>query len=176
MLTFRFSRADGQMTVAETLTSGMVGKEVKLEFSSDWDGLQKTVVFSADGISRDVVNAGEVVIIPHEVLETARCHLYVGVYGVSTDGRVIPTIRVQGPVIQPGADPTGDKGTDPSLPVWSQLQAQIDDMKGGLTPEASALLMEILRSAVYRDDQSGSIDSLGTVLGCTDYVDGGEVE
>lgn len=176
MLTFRFSKADGQMTVGETLTSGMVGKKVKLEFSDDWAGLQKTVVFSADCVSRDVVNAGEEVVIPHEVLERSRCHLYVGVYGISGDGRVIPTIRVQGPLIQPGADPTGDRGTEPSLPVWGQLQAQIDAFKGGLTQEASALLMEILRSAVYRNNQSESIDALGTVLGCPDNFDGGEAQ
>lgn len=42
MLTFRFSKADGQMTERETLTSGMVGKKVKLEFSSDWTGMHKT--------------------------------------------------------------------------------------------------------------------------------------
>ena len=58
MLTFRFSKADGQMVERETLTSGMVGKEVRLEFSADWEGLRKTVVFCADGISRDVVDAG----------------------------------------------------------------------------------------------------------------------
>lgn len=174
MLTFRFSKADGQMTERETLTSGMVGKKVKLEFSSDWTGMHKTVVFSADCVSRDVVDAGDVVSIPHEVLAEARKPLYVGVYGVSDDGRVIPTVRVRGPFIQPGADPAGDEGTEPSLPVWAQLQAQIDDLKGGLNGESSALLVEILRNGVYRSDRSGDIEALAAALGYTEKTDGGE--
>ena len=166
MLTFRFSSADGRMVEQEVLTSGMVGKMVKLEFTCDWNGLSKTVVFTADGISRDVVDAGELVTIPHEVLAEPGKTLYIGVYGVSEDGRAIPTIRVKGPVIQPGTDPSGDEGTDPTLPVWAQLQAQIDQLKGGLHRDASALLVGILRCGVYRSDRSGDIDALAEVLGC----------
>lgn len=169
MLTFRFSKADGQMVERETLTSGMVGKEVKLEFSDDWDGLRKTVVFCADGVSRDVVDAGEVVAIPHEVLAEPRRYLYVGVYGVGDNGRVIPTVRAKGPYIQPGADPTGDESVEPSLPIWAQLQAQVDELKGGLHADAAALLVEILRSGVFRGDRSDDIDALASIFG----IDGG---
>ena len=166
MLTFRFSKADGHMVERETLTSGMVGKEVRLEFSDDWEGLRKTVVFCADGVSRDVVDAGELVVIPHEVLAEPRKILYVGVYGVSDDGRVIPTIRAKGPVIQPGADPAGDPGTEPSLPVWAQLQGEIDKLRGGLHEDAAALLVDILRSGVFRGDRSDDIDALAAIFGC----------
>ena len=172
MLTFRFSKADGHMVERETLTSGMVGKEVRLEFSADWEGLRKTVVFCADGVSRDVVDAGEVVAIPHEVLAEPRKHLYVGVYGVGDNGRIIPTVRAKGPFIHPGADPAGDEGTDPSLPVWAQLQEQIDDLKGGLQGDAAALLVDILRSGVFRGDRSDDIDALAAVFG----IDGGADE
>ena len=72
MLTFHFSGADGAMVEAEALTSGMVGKQVKLEFSSEWDGLVKTVVFSAGAVSRDVVYTGEIMTIPAEVLKEAK--------------------------------------------------------------------------------------------------------
>ena len=174
MLTFRFSKADGQMIEQETLTAGMVGKEVKLEFYGDWDGLSRTVVFTAGEISRDVVDAGEVVIIPHEVLAESGKPLYVGVYGVSSDGRVIPTIRVQGPMIRPGADPAGDEGTEPTLPVWAQLQTQLDQIRGGLHRDAAHLLVEILRSGVYRVDHSGDIEALAAVLGCD--LEGGAEE
>ena len=173
MLTFRFSKADGQMVEQETLTSGMVGKEVKLKFSADWDGLSRTVVFTVGEISRDVVDAGDFVTIPHEVLAEAGKPLYVGVYGVSGDGRVIPTIRVQGPVIQPGADPARDEGADPTLPVWAQIQTQLDQIRGGLHRDAANLLVEILRSGVYRADHSGDIDALAEALGC-DFAGGAE--
>ena len=129
MLTFRFSRADGQMIRTETLTAGMVGKEAKLEFSEEWEGFCKTVVFTAGCESRDVTDPGEVVVIPHEVLAEARKPLYVGVYGGGADGRVIPTVRAQGPFIQPGADPSGEESLDPTLPVWAQLQQQVTELR-----------------------------------------------
>ena len=169
MLTFRFSKADGQMVERETLTSGMVGKKVRLEFTDDWDDLHKTVVFSADAVTRDVVDVGEVVTIHHEVLAEPMKHLYVGVYGVGDNGRVIPTVRAQGPYIHPGADPTGDESVEPSLPIWAQLQAQLDEIKGGLHADAAALLVEILRSGVFRGDRSDDIDALASIFG----IDGG---
>ena len=153
------------MVERETLTSGMVGKEVKLEFSDDWNGLRKTVVFCADGVSRDVVDAGEVVAIPHEVLAEPRKYLYVGVYGVGDNGRIIPTVRAKGPYIHPGADPAGDESVEPSLPIWAQLQEQIDRLKGGLHVDAAALLVDILRSGVFRGDRSDDIDALAAIFG-----------
>ena len=129
MLTFRFSRADGQMAEEETLTSGMVGKEVKLEFSEEWEGFSKTVVFTAGCESRDVSDPGTVTVIPHEVLGESRNHLYVGVYGVGPGGKVIPSIRVRGPYIHPGVDPTGDESITPSLPVWAQIQQELAQLR-----------------------------------------------
>ena len=129
MLTLQFSGADGKITVPETLTSGMVGKLVKLEFTSDWEGLAKTAVFSAGNVTRDVICTGETVAIPAEVLQIPMRVLYIGVYGVAPDGSlVIPTIRVKGPEIQPGVDPSGDPGSAPDLTLWEQIEGQIGDM------------------------------------------------
>ena len=125
MLTFRFSKADGRMEETETLTSGMEGKEVKLEFSEEWEGFSKTVVFTAGCESRDVVDPGDVAVIPHEVLAESRNDLYVGVYGVAADGRVIPSIRVRGPHIHPGVDPSGDETTAPTPSAWDQVQQEM---------------------------------------------------
>lgn len=129
MLTFRFSGVDGCMTETETLTSGMVGKEIKLELSNDWDNMTKTAVFIAGDVTRDVVGISDTVEIPAAVLAQPLQRLYVGIYGVKDDGRVTPTIRAEGPWIVPGADPSGDEGTAPDLPVWAQLQTQIDALK-----------------------------------------------
>ena len=130
MLTFRFTGVDGQMTETETLTSGMIGKTVKLEFSEDWQGLTKTAVFTAGGITRDVVGVEDVAIIPAEVLAYPAKQLCVGVYGTSAEaGIAIPTIRAVGPVIQPGANPFGDEGVDPGIPVWAQLQEELDRLR-----------------------------------------------
>ena len=61
MLTFRFTGADGCMTIPEVLTTGMMGKQVKLEFSSDWDKLQKTAVFFGGDAVRCVSNVEDIV-------------------------------------------------------------------------------------------------------------------
>lgn len=144
MLTFRFTAAEGAMTVPETLTTGMVGKELLLELSPDWEGLSKTVVFSNGSVTRDVVCTGNCVTIPAKVLEKPLKILTVGIYGVSGDGRLaIPTIRADGPVIQPGVNPSGDPALDPELPVWAQIQGIIGDPGELETEEASSLVAAI---------------------------------
>lgn len=129
MLTFRFTGADGIMTEEETLTSGMVGKKVKLEFSEDWKGLTKTAVFRAGSVTRDVVGVSDVAVIPAEVLARPLQQLFVGVYGVSHDGSVTPTIRAAGPRILPGVDPSGDAGAAPELPVWAQMELRMANLE-----------------------------------------------
>lgn len=145
MLTFRFSGAEGVMAPEdEILTAGMVGKEVKLEFSEDWDGLSKIVVFSNGSVTADVVCTGEMVVIPAKILEKPLKRLTVGVYGVSGDGKlVIPTVRAEGPVIKPGVDPSGDPATDPELPIWAQIQGLIGDMGDLETEDTSTLVAAI---------------------------------
>ena len=165
MLTFHFSGADGAMVEAETLTSGMVGKQVKLEFSSEWDGLVKTVVFSAGAVSRDVVYTGEIMTIPAEVLEKPVRQLFVGVYGVSSDGTlVIPTIRAMGPRIQAGADPTGDVAVDPTLPVWAQLEGLIGDLSLLETEAKENLVAAINEAAVTGGEGAGSGENGATFV------------
>lgn len=157
MLTFRFSRADGQMTQTETLTTGMVGKEVKLEFTEDWADFSKTAVFTAGEESRDVMVRGDVVVIPHEVLTESGLCLYVGIYGVAADGRVTPTIRVQGPEIYPGADPEGVESREQTLPVWAQHQLAID-LNGQLI-DITRQLAEQNRQRI--DQQQAELDGVG---------------
>lgn len=129
MLKFTFSGADGTVAVPETLTSGMVGKEVCFSFSDEWDGLSKVAVFSAGNVIRDVVLNDCVTVIPAEVLKKPMRYLYVGVYGVSQDGTlVIPTIRVKGPFIEAGTDPSGDPALEPELPVWGQVLASLGNL------------------------------------------------
>lgn len=138
-MTFHFTGVEGRMAETETLTSGMIGKEVKLEFSKEWDNLKKTAVFTAGSVTRDVMNVSDVAVIPAEVLTTPLQRLYVGVYGVCEDGKkVIPTIRVEGPWILPGVNPSGDESTDPGLPVWTQLDQRIAKLEENETDNGSS--------------------------------------
>lgn len=129
MLTFRFTGADGSMVQKETLTAGMVKKKVKLEFSGDWNNMTKIAVFTAGSVTRSVVGVTDEAVIPAEVLAVPLKKLYLGIYGVSADGTVTPTIRVKGPMIQPGTAPSHDEGSDPDLEIWAQLQQEISALK-----------------------------------------------
>ena len=137
MLTFRFSGADGKMIEDGILTSGMVGKEIKLEFSAEWTEMTKTVVFVAGKVTRDVVNvSSDVIPIPAEVLVKPYSRLRVGVYGMASGGRVTPTIYADGPIIHAGANPSGDESSDPDLPVWAQILEIIEELRAnGADPE-----------------------------------------
>lgn len=140
MLTFSFTGVDGSMTVCETLTSGMVGKEVQLLFDESWDTLSKTVVFRAADVNRVVINPeSSLVVIPEAVLARPFGKLFVGVYGTDKDGTVvIPTIMAEGPMIRYGADPIEDE-TAKELPVWENLQNQIGDLTALETRETESL-------------------------------------
>ena len=107
---------------APVLTCGMVGVPVELSFDGAWEGLQKTLVYKAGGIIRDQLDVDAAGTVPGQVLETPYRDLQIGVYGVSADGTVvIPTVWVNAGQIREGANPSGDPGTQPSLPVWQQI-------------------------------------------------------
>ena len=128
MLTFEFTGVSGEMTVRERLTSGMVGKEVAIQLSSDWDDLTKTAVFIAGDICRAAPLTGSTLVIPADVLRYPYRKLLVGVCGTNSDGTlVIPTILAPGPFVECGADPTADQITL-EIPVWQKLQDQIGNL------------------------------------------------
>ena len=112
----------------ETITKGIVGATVSIEYTdSVWDNLRKTVVFRSY-TTKDVVDAGTEVVVPAEVVSRAG-QLYMGVYGVDADGAVvIPTTWAALGMVQGAAAPSGDSSTDPSLPVWAQIQAMIGNL------------------------------------------------
>ena len=89
---------------------GIKGAPVRFEYADPlWDGLSKTVVFKGSGVTKDILDAGEVVKVPPEVVERAGQSLLVGVYGTDADGnQAIPTLWADLGRIRPAADPSGD--------------------------------------------------------------------
>lgn len=111
------------------LTTGMVGAQVIAGCCATWEGLTKTAVFRAGDVTRDVVNVGEIIPIPQEVLAEPTARLQFGLYGVDSEGvTVLPTVWVNLGQVLPGADPSGDESTDPTLPVWAQIQQEVDSL------------------------------------------------
>lgn len=116
----------------ELLTAGMAkAVTVEFAFSDDWDRLTKTAVFSAGRTTVDVLESawdGNKVVVPHEILADAGPIARVGVYGANADGLILPTVWVTLGKVMPAAEPSGDPGADPTLPIWAQLQKQIGDL------------------------------------------------
>lgn len=192
MLTFRFTGASGEMTESDLLTAGMEGKQVRLEFSPEWDGLRKAVVFTAGSRSCTLVDAGETETIPAQILSESLRRLYVGAYGLSEEGTVvIPAHYATGPFIHIGTDISGDdSGYDPEDPFWLEVEENLsktlrftqqelsEEEKRqarqnigaiGENPKAMELLTVILKNGTYVTDQYENILRLteavcGTVL------------
>ena len=133
MITIHCSRACAHLaSPPELLTAGMAkAVTVELVFSDDWSGLTKTAVFSAGRTTVDVLESawdGNKVVVPHEILADAGPIARVGVYGANADGLILPTVWVTLGKVMPAAEPSGDPGADPTLPIWAQLQKQIGDL------------------------------------------------
>ena len=88
---------------------------------------------------------GNPIEIPHEMVAQEGKRLKVGVYGVDADNNlVIPTLWANLGMIRAAAEPSGDPGTDPQLPVWTQIQSEVDALKasgmgGGIAVSGAAV-------------------------------------
>ena len=134
----------------EPIPRGIVGAVVAVEYTDPaWDSLRKTVVFRG-AATKDVLDAGNEIVIPAEVVSKAGGSLFMGVYGVDAENHVaIPTIWTELGVIQGAAAPSGDASTAPSLPVWAQIQAMVGDL-GTLDTEAKSNLVAAINEALTK--------------------------
>lgn len=138
MTEITISRTCAIIDRCEQFTSGRVGARIKFSFSSEWAGLSKTAVFTNGDTTIDVLNVADEITIPHEVLAISGKKLKVGVYGftVGDNGNIeiaIPTLYAELGKVVKGADPSGDESTEPSLPVWAQIQSDVSDLDTRVT-------------------------------------------
>ena len=144
------------------LTAGMARAEsVEFIFSKEWIGLVKTAVFTDGFTSIDVLEsnwAKNVVEIPHEVLTTAGRRVRVGVYGTDGNGVALPTIWTELGTVRAGADPSGDISTNPVLPVWAQILAQIGNLSE-LDTAAKESLVAAINEIFNTGGGSGNVSS-----------------
>ena len=150
----KINNNSAEIVEQEFYTSGMVGAKIAFQFSEEWNGLTKTAVFRTDHLQKDVLNVTNVCTIPHECLEKAGERLVVGVYGTNGNDIVIPTIYVSLGRIKQGADPSGDVSTDPSLPVWAQVQEAIGNLND-LETEAKDNLVAAINEAAQTGGGGG---------------------
>jgi hypothetical protein len=125
----KVDRTYASVVSREIITAGLVGATILVEYAPGiWDGLTKTVVFRGS-VSKDVITNDTTIEIPPEVLTEPNKRLSVGFCGMDHENRlVIPTIWADLGLIQPGADPSEDTSTDPSLPVWGQIASRVEEI------------------------------------------------
>lgn len=124
------SGVSANVVYRKTIPSGIIGAQIEIGYAQDiWKGLRKTVVFRGE-ITKDVITDDDVVTIPPEVVSKPNVALYVGVYGVDSDGKlVIPTLWANLGSIRDATDPSGDTTTNPEPPVWAQILNIADEAK-----------------------------------------------
>lgn len=146
-----------KVTPLVLIPQGIVGATISIEYTDPaWDGLQKTVVFRS-AVTKDVLDAGNEVVIPAEVVSRAGMNLYIGVYGVNTENNVvIPTIWTDLGMIRSAAAPSGDPSSDPALPVWAQIQAMIGSLDE-LDTEAKNNLVAAVNEAFTKEETDPTV-------------------
>lgn len=147
------------------VTSGTVGLKAQFSFDSQWDGLSKTAIFRACTEKRVLTCIDSEVTVPWEVLKKPDVWLSVGVYGTNAEGTiVIPTIWANAMLIVEGTTADGDPSTDPTLPVWAQLGAEIDALKIGYPGYQGVIPAGILYGDVNGDGEVNAKDARQILL------------
>lgn len=123
-------RTTGTCTRRGRIPAGIVGASVQVSFTDPvWHNLIKTVVFRGKE-TRIAEFDGAVAVIPHEVVAEPGVTLYFGIFGHDPDSDLqIPLIEVRLGTTEAATDANADPGTDPTLPIWAQLQQEIEEIK-----------------------------------------------
>lgn len=149
------SGASARAEVDGLLTSGMVGIPVTISYDSAWDGLKKTLVCRGGSIARTILNVDGMATVPHECM-IANATLQIGVEGRNADGTlVIPTVLARCGLICSGANADADPSTDPTLPVWAQIQSMIGNLDE-LDTDAKDNLVAAVNAAMKKG--GGTVD------------------
>ena len=134
----------------EPVTSGSVNVYgVSFEFSEDWAGLNKTAVFQAGCVSREVLlGSSGACVVPWEVLRVPGYQLKAGVYGNQGGEVVLPTVWADLGVILEGVSRFTAEPPEPVPPpggVTDHRQLTHRDAEGQHPMEAIEGLAEELR-------------------------------
>lgn len=112
----------------EPITSGSVNvHQVRFDFSPDWEGLTRTAVFRAGGVSKPMYLGPEnETVVPWEVLTVPGVHLMIGVYGKLGEDVILPTVWADAGMILQGV-PHDRESEGPTPEMWEQALAKKGD-------------------------------------------------
>lgn len=133
MIEITINKADAVASQLETLVCGMVNMvQIHFSLSEHWDGLQKTAVFTNGQTTIDVLEsewlAPDICVLPPEMVAVPGKKVSVGLRGqatLGTDVGILPSTLCNLGTVKQGPAAQADSGTQPSLPVWGQLQEQV---------------------------------------------------
>ena len=175
LTTIKVSGVVARAAYGAQIPAGITGATVRFFYVDPiWDSLTKTAVFRAGGVTRDVLDVEEVVTVPWEVVAEPGSWLEVGIYGTDADNTlVIPTIWTRVGQIMDAADPSGDPGADPALPIWAQLQADVDKLKqsGGVSEEALRDIVDEYMKENFETDNTLTLKDGSLSVNTTDQME-----
>ena len=119
-------KTNANVTEIAPITAGLVGATVDVKFDPSWDDYNLTFVWT--GCGKCIIDTTASGVIPHEVVERDGGVLRFGVYGTK-GGIETPTVWANLGFIYMSVDPTGDPSTDPTLPVWAQLNNRVSRLE-----------------------------------------------
>ena len=134
------NRTTCEVSSLKPIPAGAIGLKILVDYDDiPWGALQKTAVFQGC-VTRDILNVEKEIIIPAEVIANPCQHLYIGIYGVTSNGDLaIPTLWADLGRVKAAANPSEDESTDPTLPVWAQLQANTADLHAQMNSNKNAI-------------------------------------
>ena len=150
------------------IPKGIIGGKVQIEYADDvWNELHKTAVFQGC-TTKDIIDIGTEVVIPPEVVAEAGVMLFMGLYGVDANNNIaLPTMWIPLGIVQNATDPSGDTSTDPTLPVWAQLEQKYESLL--------SLANNPQQQMVNSDWQAGAMEP-GHILNRTHWVESVDVD
>lgn len=126
------NQTTGVCTMRKRIPAGAVGLTVTVHFADPlWDRLEKTVVFRGRELEKIADRFdGTTAVIPAEVIAEPDTVLYFGIWGHEPEGILqLPLIEVRLGTTERATQPGSDPEADPDLPIWAQLQEDIDDLR-----------------------------------------------
>lgn len=123
-------KTTGICTSRRRIPAGIVGATVSVVFKDYvWNDLTKTVVFRGNG-SRIAEFDGTVAVIPGDVVAEPGVRLHFGIWGHNPKtGLQLPLIEIPIGITEKATYPEAAPGVNPALPIWAQLQQDIEDLK-----------------------------------------------
>lgn len=134
-------KAAGAKATAEVsgvLTAGAMGIPVEIECDSSWADLTRNLLCTSGkwgptGKAWAIQNVDGSATVAHEVM-IAGNHLYLGIEGRNSDGtKVIPTTWADCGKICSSVSMRAVPSAKPTLPVWAQIQREINHLKSNGT-------------------------------------------